>query len=418
MADRKDFATTGQDTFEIAGADNSDKQPVILNIEEDQGDLIKLDSGKLKAKLTGNLLIDWYRKANNYLISHAKVKVRDKATFFHLFSVMINSGVPMVQSLRSLSLQMDKSPRMQSIVDALANDVEDGASLSDALSLSNDVFTDQEVGMIQSGEASGQLANVLARLATDAEKAHSIRSKVRGAMMYPIVVFILLIAVIVAMMIFVVPRLTELFTTVGEDLPLITKSVIGLSDFMVANQATLGVSFLVVLLAAILFKRTDIGKYFFDWIKIKFPLFGKIFQKAYLARFSRSISNLIDSRVSFVDTLSITAQAMGNEVYRNKLILAREDVKQGIPLAESLTENALFPPMLVSMIEVGEKTAQLDSIMSKVANFYEDEVDTAVASLSKMLEPIILIIIGGVVGTIVAAIMLPIMQLSDLTQTF
>ena len=412
--ERKDFATTGEETFDLAGS-NGQKESIILNIEEEKGDLIQLEKEKFRGKLTGNLIVDWFHSVNRWLVSHSRIKARDKATFFHLFSVMINSGVPMVQTLRSLALQSEKSPRMQMITESLAEDIEGGMSLSEALTKHDGVFTEQEIGMIQSGEASGQLAKVMDRLAIDAEKAHSIRSKIRGAMTYPVVVFMLLIGVIAAMMLFVVPRLTELFSSLGSELPFITRLVVGLSDFMVAYKLEMAGTLAALIGGGYLFKKTDMGVYFFDLLKLKLPVFGQIFQKGYLARFARSISNLIDSRVTFVRTLDITAQAIGNAVYRKKLILAREDVKQGIPLAESLTESKLFPPMLVNMIEVGEKTAQLDTMMGKVANFYEDEVDTAVASLSKLLEPLILVIIGGVVGTIVAAIMLPIMQLSDLT---
>lgn len=412
MADQKDFATTGTDAFKLAGRD-PDK--IVLNIQEDQPKAIILN--KNQAESTGNVVLDWYKKVNNYFLSKSKVDVKEKSNFFHLLAVMINAGIPMVKSLQSLELQLDKSPRLQMIIRELAADIESGKSLSEAIFDYPNVFSDAEVGMLQSGEASGQLSNVLNNLAEDAEKAYSIKSKVKSAMMYPIIIFMLLIAVVVAMMVWVIPKLTELFAATQGELPLVTRIVVGLSDFMVNNTTTMALMTVAIVLFFIMFRKTDVGRYMIDKFKISMPIFGKLFKKAYLSRFARSLGNLLDSNVSIVKTMEITANSIGNEVYRRRLLLAVEDIKQGIPLAENLTASDLFPPMLVNMIEVGEKTAQLDEITRKVAKFYEDEVDTAVAGISKIIEPIILVIIGLVVGTVVAAVMLPIMQLSNLTET-
>ena len=234
-------------------------------------------------------------------------------------------------------------------------------------------------------------------------------------MTYPIVIFFLLVAVVSAMMVYVIPKLKELFASTKGELPLVTKIVVGLSDFMVNNGLLLIAGALGFGLFFTFFKKTDQGRYILDDIKLKIPIFGNLFKEAYLSRFARSLSNLLDSNVSIVRTLEITANSIGNEVYKRRLLMAVEDIKQGIPLAENITASPLFPPMLVNMIDVGEKTAQLDEITAKVATFYENEVDTAVAGISKIIEPVILIIIGITVGTVVAAVMLPIMKLSDLS---
>ncbi len=326
---------------------------------------------------------------------------------------MINSGIPLIKALNSLVAQLEKNPRMQLIVEGISQDVSSGASLSESLLMNPDVFSEAEVGMVQSGEASGRLNSVMENLANDLEKAHMIKAKVKSAMIYPVVVFVLLIAVVAAMMIFVIPKLKSLFESNNAELPLITRIVVGLSDFMVEQKFTFAVSVLGLVLFLMILKKTDVGKYMIDKFKITVPLFGSLFKKAYLSHFARSLSNLLDSNISIVKTVEITANSVGNEVYRKSLLLSAEDIKQGIPLAESLSENPLFPPMLINMIEVGEETAQLDEISAKVAKFYEDEVDTAVAGISKIIEPVILIVIGLTVGAVVAAIMLPIMQLSN-----
>ena len=414
MANEKDFATVGTETFKIQGQEVP-KDRIILNIQEDKSTGVVLDRSGEKNVSSGNLLVDWYKKINQYFAEHSSVKVREKAVFFHLLAVMINAGIPMVGALKSLVGQMEKSPRLQMILKEIAENIESGESLSGSMLSYPNVFSDPEIGMVESGEASGQLNGVLENLAKDAEKAYSIKAKVKSAMMYPIVILVLLVGVIVAMMVLVIPKLKELFASTKGELPLVTRIVVGTSDFIMNHYLMLATVIGVLIGSLMFFKKTDTGKYFFDNLKLKIPVFGTLFQKAFLSRFARSLSNLLNSKVSILKTMEITANSMGNEVYRKRLLMAMEDIKQGIPLAENLNASPLFPSMLVNMIDVGEKTAQLDEITAKVATFYEDEVDTAVAGISKTIEPIILIIIGITVGTVVAAVMLPIMKLSSLS---
>lgn len=411
MADqnKKDFATIDTESFQLGEQLKSDAKRVIINIDEENKDGIVLDKKDLKGLNQGGFM----EAINQYLVAHSKVKIQDKATFFHLLGVMVNAGIPMVTALNSLVAQSEKSPRLKMVVEALASKIEGGTSLSVAMASDPDIFIEQEIGMVQSGEASGQLNKVLENLAKDTEKAYTIKSKVKSAMMYPVIVFMLLIAVIFAMMVFVVPKLTQLFENSGAELPLITRIVVWLSDFMVNQKFVIVVGVIAIYGAVYAFNKTDVGRYFFDGVKIKLPIFGPLFKKSLLSRFARSISNLMDSSITIINSLQITANSIGNEVYKKRILLAVEDIKQGIPLAENLMESDLFPPMLVNMIDVGEKTAQLDTITAKVADFYESEVDTAVAGISKIIEPVILVVIGLSVGAVVAAIMLPIMQLSN-----
>ncbi len=412
---KKDFATTGTESFKLSSQEEK-KDKIVLTIEDEKiSEGILLDKANLKRHKGENFFIDILASINDYLIRHTGVKTKDKATFFHLLAVMIEAGIPMVKALRSLVSQMNKTPKLRLVIEQIANDVESGEGLSEAFLNNPDVFNEQEVGMVQSGEASGQLSGVLENLAKDTEKAYSIKSKVKSAMLYPIIVFMMLIGVIVVMMVFIIPQLKELFTANKAELPLITKIVVGISDFMIEKKVSFIVGTLGVILFFLIFRKTDLGRYLIDKFKITVPLFGSLFKKAYLSRFSRSLSNLLDSNISIVKAIEITGNSIGNDVYKRRLLLSMEDVKQGIPLSESLIESDLFPPMLVNMIEVGEKTAQLDKISAKVAAFYEEEVDVAVSGLSKIIEPVILVIIGGTVGAVVAAIMLPIMKLSDLT---
>ncbi len=414
---KTNFATEGTESFELSdGKKNLGKaEKVVLNIQEDKTGIISLEKRTLGGvQLSGNPIVDTYRKMNHYFISHSSVSLEAKANFYHLLAVMINAGMPMVKALHSLVTQSADEPKLQMILNGIASDIESGQSLSESMLTYPDVFEDQEIGMVESGEASGQLSRVLDNLAKDVEKAHSIASKVKGAMMYPTVIFVLLICVVVAMLVLVIPKLQDLFTSSGADLPFITKAVVVASDFFINQKFILITGIVLLIIAYSVVSKTDFGKYAIDKAKISIPIFGKLFREAYLARFARSLSNLLDSNISIVKTIEITANSIGNEVFRKKLLLAMEDIKQGIPLAENLSDNDLFPPMLISMIDVGEKTAQLDEIMAKVADFYEGELDTAVAGISKIIEPVILIFIGVTVGTIVAAIMLPIMKLSDI----
>lgn len=410
---------SGTESYDLSSGKRPDEpQGIVLNIQEEKPMSAVLLESTLELEGKGgddkNDIASRFGAINRYLISKSKVKIDAKSAFYHLLSVMINSGMPMVKALKSLAKQTEKSPRLQIIISEVAAYIEGGSSLSESLSGYPDVFSEQEVGMIQSGEASGQLGKVLARLATDTEKAYRIKGKVKSAMTYPTVIFLLLIAVIVVMMVWVIPQLTQLFASSGQELPLITRIVVGTSDFMINQKFALVGGVLLFALTVSIFKRTTPGQYFFDRLVISLPIFGKLVKMSLLSRFARTLSNLLESRVSIVKAMEINANSIGNEVYRKRLLLSVDDIKQGIPLAESLTESTLFPPMLVNMLEVGEQTAQMDTIAAKVAEFYENEVDTAVEGISKVIEPVILIVIGVVVGGVVAAIMLPIMKLSNI----
>lgn len=401
----------------VAGAQGAgpDKR-LVLEISQEDSELdkkIKLRKKPGEVVLTGNPIIDGYNRLNDYLISSSKIKLKDKAVMYRLLAVMLNAGLPLIKSLRTLGFQTEKTPKLSKVLFSMATRIEGGKSLSEAMEEYSDIFSNAEKGVVKAGEASGQLNKTLKSLADEIEKNASITGKVKGAMIYPIVILTLLVGAIFLMMIMVVPQLTSLFDQAGQDLPLPTKILVLLSDISVNYWPYVILGIVVIGLAFNAWKKTRTGSYAVDWFKLNMPVFGPVFQKTVLSKFSRSFSNMMGSGVPIIKSIEIVSAAVGNEVYRKRLILTAEDMKRGIPMAENMSESKLFPKMLVNMIEVGEQTAQLESIMIKIADFYDDEVNNVVAALSKIMEPMILVFIGVTVGGLVAAVMLPIMQLTD-----
>ncbi len=394
------------------------EKQILLNIADVRTGKILLRQKVGFDRLTGNPVIDVYRRLNNYFIDHTKIKIRDKATFFRLLAVMINAGLPIIKSLNTLALQNEKKPRLSKTLAQMAEAIEGGKSLSEAMEQFPDVFSEAEVGMVRAGEASGQLNKTLRDLAEEVEKTASLLGKIKGALVYPVAIMVLLVAVIFVMMVMVVPQLTQLFSQTGKDLPLPTKILMGLSDFMVNYWALMLLVITVVVVAVAAWKKTKTGKYFWDLMMINLPIFGNVIKKGTLAKFARSFGNLLGSGVPIIKSLEIVANAIGNEVYKERLFLTVEDMKRGIPIAENLAESNLFPAMLVNMIEIGQQTAQLENVTQKVAEFYDEEVDNVVKSLTKIMEPLIIVIMGVVVGGMVAAILMPIIQLTNFAGNF
>ncbi|MBT3704306.1 type II secretion system F family protein [Candidatus Peregrinibacteria bacterium] len=426
----KGFEFAGKEIFKLgknkqangpAKSRKTGKPPIVLNIDDDS--VVISEKGKkfLGGENTyefdnqGFFLARWFKKLNGYMLSHSGIDDDEKANFFHLLSVMINAGVSVIKSLKSLMGQVSAKSHLFIIIKDLQEKVEEGKSLSEAMTFHDKEFSDMEIGMIESGEAAGQLNQTLDNLAVDIARRQDIKHKIKSALMYPIAIIVLLIVVLIVMMVFIIPKLSQLFERQAAELPLVTRIVVGISDFLIEYGVYLFIGLIILAMFMVIGSKRPQGKYIIDKIKLGAPVFGKLFQMTYLARFARSLSNLMSSGVPVVKTMEITANSIGNEVYKRRIMLASEDIKQGIPLAENLSDSKLFPPMLVNMVEVGEKTAQLDEIMIKVAAYYEDNVSDTVNGLAKILEPMILVFIGVSVGVIVAAVMLPIMQLSDIS---
>lgn len=417
MKKAKDFAKqTAGETFKLNKAQTIEEAKanlegkIVLNIGR-SNDKVALKK-KLGIEQTGNFFLDLYKKLDDKLVKIGKVKMQEKAVFFRLLAVMVDAGIPIIRALETLSEQNAKNKRFSRVISDMAYKIEEGESLSGSMEKHPKIFSDSQVGMIRSGEVSGHLNDILLDMAKETEKNARTIAKVKGALTYPIVVLSILFIVMFLMMVFVVPNIVQLFLETGTELPTITKIVIALSDFMRNNALVIVGGIAVFVIGIIAFKKTKEGKNYWDIFMLKIPIIGDLVKKSTLAQFARSLGNLLGAGVSITQSLTIIGNAMKNEVYKRKIKLAGDDIRGGIPLAETLRNSKQFPTMLVNMIEVGEQTAQLEDVSKKVAIFYDEQVDTAVKSLTKVMEPIIMVFVGVAVGGLVAAVMLPILNMS------
>jgi type IV pilus assembly protein PilC len=342
------------------------------------------------------------------------VKDKDIVIFTRQFATMIDAGLPLVQALDILSTQVENKI-LSNTLQQVKSDVESGATYADALRKHPKVFTELYVNMVAAGEAGGILDTILNRLATYIEKAMKLKKKVKGAMVYPAVVTTIAVLVIAIIMIFVIPTFARMFTSLGGTLPLPTRIVINLSNFIA------GIGGLMVLLAivgAIIFisqvRRTEKGKHVIDRLLLRLPIFGPLLNKVGVAKFTRTLGTLVSSGVPILDGLEITAKTSGNKVIEYAIMDVRKGVVGGKTLAEPITKAGVFPPMVTHMIAVGESTGALDAMLSKIADFYDDEVDAAVSNLTAMMEPLLMVFLGGAVGFIVISMYLPIFRLITL----
>jgi type IV pilus assembly protein PilC len=413
-----ELGQTEQKKVKILSGENPAEQGFVMNIGLESSrkkDKVFLAKSKLNSRLTGNAFLDSFTKLNDYLIDHSKIKTKEIAVIFRLLATMINAGMPLIKSLNTLGVQAEKNPKLQRVLFDLAHEIETGSSLSKSMEKYPEVFSEAQRGAIQAGEASGSLNKTLRDLATESEKSAAIVGKVKGAMVYPIVIMTLMVAVIFLMMILVVPQISGLYSETGKELPIVTQYLIRMSDFTIAYWWLMSLILIGVIAGISTWKKTKTGRYYWDYMLLSIPVFGDLVKKSLLSKFSYSFGNLLSSGVPIIKAIEIVATAVGNEVYRKRFLLTAEDMKSGIPMAENLSNSKLFPSMLVNMIEVGEQTAQLENVTQKVAEFYDEEVSTAVAALTKIMEPLIIVIVGITVGGLVAAIMLPIIQLTDIT---
>ena len=344
------------------------------------------------------------------------VKDKDLVIFTRQFATMIGAGLPLVQALEILSKQTENKFFAKSIGD-IKSDVEGGSTFADALKKFPRIFSDLYSNMVAAGETGGILDTILVRLATYIEKAQKLKRKVKGAMVYPSVVVTIAVMVIAIIMVFVVPTFSKMFTQLGGTLPLPTQLIIKISNFLggIGGLITLG-SIIGMIVFIIQFRRTETGQVVTDKIFLKLPVFGILFKKVAVAKFTRTLGTLVSSGVPILDGLNITAKTAGNKVIEKAVLEVRQGVSEGKTIAEPLSESKVFPPMVTQMIAVGESTGALDSMLGKIADFYDDEVDQAVANLTSMIEPLLMVFLGGTVGFIVVAMYLPIFKLITLVK--
>jgi type IV pilus assembly protein PilC len=339
-----------------------------------------------------------------------RVDAKSLAVFTRQFSVMIDAGLPLVQCLEILGKQ-EEDKRFASVILATRGDVESGASLADAMSKHPKVFDPLFTNMIAAGEAGGILDTILKRLAVYIEKAVKLKGQVKSAMVYPIAVIVIAAVVVGVILWKVIPTFANLFAGLGAELPLPTRIVIAMSNGLVKYMPILIAVLVAGGWAFRTYYATPGGRMTVDRSMLKLPVLGSLLRKIAVARFCRTLSTLLASGVSILEALDITARTAGNALVESAILTTRKSIERGETIAAPLKETAVFPPMVVQMIGVGEATGALDTMLSKIADFYEEEVDVAVAGLLTLLEPLMIAFLGGVVGGIVIAMYLPIFGL-------
>ena len=339
-----------------------------------------------------------------------KVNPKNLAVFVRQFSVMIDAGLPLVQCLEILGTQEEDKNFSETIL-ATRSDVESGASLADAMKKHPKAFDPLFTNMIAAGEAGGILDTILKRLATYIEKAVKLKGQVKSAMVYPVAVIVIAVVVVGVILWKVIPTFAALFAGLGAQLPLPTRIVIALSDFIVNFMPFIIVGLGATAYGFKAYYASAGGKHNIDKITLKLPVLGLLMRKIAVARFCRTLSTLLSSGVPILDGLDITARTSGNVIIEEAILQTRKSIERGETISAPLKETGVFPPMVTQMIAVGETTGALDTMLSKIADFYEEEVDTAVAGLLTLLEPIMIAFLGGVVGGIVIAMYLPIFDL-------
>jgi len=374
-----------------------------------QGELKAKNRAELERFLRGNriLVTNVSKKPQQIQIKFGSgIKKIDISRFTRQFATMISAGLPMVQCLEILATQME-SAELRKVVTKVKESVQAGATLSEALGKHKKVYDDLYVNMVEAGEVGGALDTILIRLAQYREKADKLARKVKGALVYPIVVMVVAIGVTYAMLTFIVPVFAKMFAGLGAELPAPTRMVLGFSNFLRSNSL-----FMILLLVAgaigfRMYLKNPKGRLSWDTFKLKMPLFGMLVRKAAIARFTRTLATLLSSGVSILDALSITARTAGNMVLQNAINKSMISIAEGETITQPLKDSGVFPPMVTQMISVGEKTGGMDDMLAKIADFYDDEVDAAVAALTSIIEPVIIVFMGAIIGGILIAMYLP-----------
>lgn len=370
------------------------------------------DEKQEEKSLFGNLV---YKDARGRIqISLGKELPTDKEiiVFTKQFSTMVQSGVPILQALDILSNQQS-SRTLRKALKGVRSRVENGSSLSISLAHHKDIFDDLYIAMVEAGEASGNLDEILLNLVSYLEKSSRIKAQIKSAMVYPAVVVVVAVVVIVGLLLYVVPTFAEQYTDSGRQLPELTQLVISVSEW-IQNQWFTVVSAVALLFA--MFKmslKTPKGKLLWDGIVLKLPGIGTLLRKVYVGRFSSTLSSMLASGVDLLEALLICSRSAGNKVIEEFIVNAITDIENGLKLSDPLSKGDLIPEMVISMITIGESTGALDDMLKKVSDFYEEEVDVAVQGLLSMIEPILIIVVGGVVGFIVVAMYLPIFDIAQ-----
>ncbi|HSX52903.1 MAG TPA: type II secretion system F family protein [Patescibacteria group bacterium] len=397
------YTAISKDDKTVTGTSDAPSKEVLNTTLSKQGlrpIIIKADSGK--KGLASKLKLP------------KKVKLKDLVIFTRQLSTMISAGVPIVRSLSTLQSQSENK-YFRGVVTSISKDVESGLPLADAFAKYPNIFSDVYVNMVRAGESGGILDEILKRLASQVEQDASIRKKIKGAMMYPIVILTITIFAFFGIMIFIIPKISHILKDLGgpkAQLPIYTRILLSISTFMQNNAFFVIVAVVVVIFVVRRYIKSPKGKYQFHKFLLRTPVVKTIIIKVAIARFSRTFASLMSAGVDVLSALDVTGRAMGNKVIEEELAAAAKEVKNGKQLSESLSKSKHFPMIVSQMLAVGEETGKIDTVLVKVADFYEEEVETTVDSLSSIIEPLMIIVLGSIVGLIAASVMGPIASLS------
>jgi type IV pilus assembly protein PilC len=348
-----------------------------------------------------------FTKLNDYVLSMSKVPLKERLFFVQHLSLMLKSGISLSVGIKTLADQTEHQYFVKVLRD-IGSSVEKGTSFAESLKPHSKIFGEMFIAMVEAGELSGKLEEVLKELFIQMKKSHALRSKVKGALTYPAVIVIAMLGIGTFMMIFVVPKITDMFADLDAELPLPTKILIGISDALVNNgMATVIIlSILIFLIVKVL--KTKKGKFIFQGILLKTPIFGPIIKKINIASFARNISSLLKTDIMIIKTFEITANVLGNLHYRDLLLEMAEKIKKGGKLHEVIKVNPkLFPPVVTQMVAIGEETGELDNILTELAEFYEEEIDQIMENLPAIIEPVLILVLGLGVGGVAVSIIMP-----------
>ena len=341
-----------------------------------------------------------------------KVKVKDVMIFTRQFSTMIDAGLPLVNCLKILADQQENKT-FKAVLKDLNDSVQTGSTLSESLKKYPKLFDDLYCNLVAAGEAGGILDTILQRLAEYIEKSEKLKSKVKSALMYPIIVVIVAILVVTVIMVFVIPVFQNMFSSFGKALPVLTQIVINISNFIKGNILYIIVAAGVFFYGFKRFINTERGRVIWDRTLLALPVFGPLIRKVSVAKFTRTLSTMMASGVPIISSLDIVARTAGNKIVEEAIIETKSAIAEGRSIADPLMESGVFPTMVVQMISVGEEAGALDSMLSKIADFYDDEVDAAVEALTSMIEPLLMVFLGGTIGVLVIAMYLPIFTMAS-----
>lgn len=382
-----------------------------------KGQLEAQSPDEVSAHLRRNrmMLVSVRQAPKGISLGKGRVKTRDIVIFTRQFATMINAGLPLVQSLTILA-QQTENKTLKEVTKAVVYDVESGNTLADAFDKHPRAFSKLYVNMVAAGEAGGILDTILLRLATFLEKSDALMRKVKGAMVYPGVIMGVAATAIAVLLIFVIPTFQTMFASVGMELPLPTRIVIGASQLLINYWWAMLAAIGLAIYAMRRYYATHDGRKVIDSALLRAPVLGDMLRKSAVSRFTRTLGTLISSGVSILDGLEITAKTAGNRVIHDAVMESRTSIAGGETIAAPLEKSKVFPPMVISMIAVGEQTGGLDEMLSKIADFYDEEVDVAVSALLSLMEPIMIVVLGVIVGGMVVAMYLPIFDMMNAIQ--